>query len=911
MASPWDLFDFDPTEMQKKQATAQQPVNALQGAQKQPTGAVGAYTNPGVATPVTDPNKGLQPTKQINTSSLYIKDAAGNTIINPNAIRRPATRVPPAAGQANVPVAGQTGVPQTVQQPTAVTPSLTTPVTTESGNFAGTFNALSQSPIFQARPGVASNLAPPGALPAYQGSGEMQQVPDNDITRSREVRYQEPGNIQGGNPLDNLANLPLKGDLTRGGAGTIKDIEKQEELNAQKYLPTEAQTGIEGITTVPATTPNYDPMVGDIITAPVLSAAQKAYYEGTRPGIEDQQRSLSDVVKGYQDIGVDTLGNQIAAIQGGAAGAGNLIQDLYQRGETALADASTAAQGALTTARDEAQNIYQTAADEQRTDIAGGFTGAQTAISDQAALARGEITNAQQQLESTLGVAEAKQLAQIRGGYNAAARDLANYAQQAGGSLQGAQNYVRDIVNQAQGRQVEALTSGADIARGDIRSAEQRGQQYLENALRGNALSPFAQGGVDAFSKMGELMRQGAPQFELGEYTESPGLQYALDQARIARERSAAAGGDQLSSANIRRLQEDAMGIAMQDYQRFLDNEYRRGQFEQDEFYRQFGPLAQASQLGAGAASQVAGTDVDVARQMAQNALTSGLNLGNIATGANTNIANILAGNTGTLADTARQTGAGLANIQTGTGQGLANLMAARGAGQADITGNIAAQEAAAQQAAGAAGANLFTGEGANLANLIAQQGLSTAGVTGQEAAATGGIEAQTGANLANVIAQAGAQQAGMAQAQAGLQAPIGVNAAQNVANAYQQYLANNQALAPFYQQMAALEGQKGFSLADYLRGQGATISTGHQINYNDLKAAEAQDAMNKNAWINALASGAGMVGGALMPGGAGAGIVPSMMNALRGAFTPAASTGVGSGGSLVPGMVGMTQPVF
>ena len=221
-------------------------------------------------------------------------------------------------------------------------------------------------------------------------------------------------------------------------------------------------------------------------------------------------------------------------------------------------------------------------------------------------------------------------------------------------------------LNQGYTSALEGLQAGVTQGRTDITSG-------LTDALE--TLQPGIQAGQQASGLMAALTGAAGPEAQAqayANYAESPGQQYLRDQAERSLVRNAAATGG-LGGGNVQQaLQEQAVGLAAQDYG------------------NQFNRLGTTAQLNN-----------PFVQQGANLQSGTGQALGNMAFGAGQQAGNY-GFQTGNLLSQARgQAGRDLASISQGLGQGTANLGQTQGAGISDIFGQGGANLAGLLQGAG------------------------------------------------------------------------------------------------------------------------------------------------------------------------------------------------------------------
>lgn len=147
-------------------------------------------------------------------------------------------------------------------------------------------------------------------------------------------------------------------------------------------------------------------------------------------------------------------------------------------------------------------------------------------------------------------------------------------------------------------------------------------------------LNPWRQAGVDALGKLTEKVFAGP-----GDYTESPGYQFRLDEGQKSLERTAAAKGNVMSGAAVKAATRYGQDFATNDYDNFL----RR-------YYESLQPLERMSDQGrvtAGAMSDVsmrgAAEESQTRRAGATGMATAEHYKGDATAGGTMNAANIMA----------------------------------------------------------------------------------------------------------------------------------------------------------------------------------------------------------------------------------------------------------------------------
>lgn len=318
-----------------------------------------------------------------------------------------------------------------------------------------------------------------------------------------------------------------------------------------------------------------------------------------------------------------------------------------------------------------------------------------------------------------------------------------------------------------------AVLQGAFQGREDITGATQRaqqnilaGQQFIDAGAQealgqigqgAGVLGGFVQPGQQAFDLQAAQSGALGPEAQAAAFQafrESPGQQFALEQAERASIRNASATGG-LGGGNIRReLERQAIGFAQQD------------------FANQFARLGQVSGLGAQAAGQTAqlrgqGAGILAGRgaqqaQLSQQAASieqqTGINLGQIAQQTGLSVADIVSNISQGQAGLRTQAGRDIAAAISATSSGLAGLQQQQGAGISDIVGsqvsnignlllNQGLSDAASQQQQAIILANISTGQGSVAANVASNIGnIQAASVLGRSSALSDGIAGIAGA---------------------------------------------------------------------------------------------------------------------------------------------------------------------
>jgi hypothetical protein len=231
------------------------------------------------------------------------------------------------------------------------------------------------------------------------------------------------------------------------------------------------------------------------------------------------------------------------------------------------------------------------------------------------------------------------------------------------------------------------------------------------------------------------------------QFRNSPGQQYLLNESERAIRRNAASTGG-LGGGNVQRaLQENAIGLAAQDF----NNAFNR--------------LGQVSDRGLGAGGQMAGNMMQTGGALANLTGQNAVNAANMIYGTGTGMAagrtragEMIAGNV--------QTGStNLADINTGTGQQLSNVQQQGASQLANLLAGYGRDDQAANTQLATLLANLATGTGSQVAGLPVlgstqqTQGLINGSNLGNVAGGIGGLLGGAGAASgagAGVAAMAG-----------------------------------------------------------------------------------------------------------------------------------------------------------
>ena len=409
-------------------------------------------------------------------------------------------------------------------------------------------------------------------------------------------------------------------------------------------------------------------------------------------------------------------------------------------------------------------------------------------------------------------------------GAGQARQDVLGSTQRAIGQLRGAGGRLADAANinisELRGAE-QGLNQNFGAAQnllGGAGSTLQQGGQQAQGIINQrfdqgiNPISGFVGAGQQAQNLQAALTGALGPEAQaqaIADYQQSPGQQYAMEQAERALTRNAAAIGG-LGGGNVRReLQRQAIGMAQQDFNnRIAQLSNLSGQGLQAASTA--GQLrGQQGQLGANIAR---GTSQDLAGLAGQRA---GLNVQQGLQGLD--VARNVADIRGSTATQGAQLSQGIAQLEQQTGMSLGQLADATGRSVADIVSNI-----------GQTSAGLRTQAGRDLANAIQSTTSGLSGLQAQQGAGLADIVGQGGSQLSSLLLQQGLLDAD-AQRQLGtLLANIGVEGATNQAALASQVgqiqaagvLGKNAVVADAITKLGAQLGESGILDDIFGRGQ-------------------------------------------------------------------------------------------
>ncbi len=250
-----------------------------------------------------------------------------------------------------------------------------------------------------------------------------------------------------------------------------------------------------------------------------------------------------------------------------------------------------------------------------------------------------------------------------------AAREAAEAAEAAAAAQEGSYEMGMEYQLEAAEKAAEAQKYAADVAaKAQIESVEKsiEAQMDMYNKARADVL-PWAEAGQRALGTLEQKIQAGP-----GEFTESPGYQFRLDQGKKTLLSSAAATQSLASGRTLKALEEYGQDYASNEYDKFLNR-----------YYQSLVPLQEMAKMGQNAA-----------------AMTSTQSM---------------------------QTGASIANLQQGLGQGLSDIFMSEGRGLSDIYQNQGLAAASGYANIGNIRANLAM----NLGNIKAGQTVAQANAWG------------------------------------------------------------------------------------------------------------------------------------------------------------------------------------
>ncbi len=299
-------------------------------------------------------------------------------------------------------------------------------------------------------------------------------------------------------------------------------------------------------------------------------------------------------------------------------------------------------------------------------------------------------------------------------------------------SVRGGFNTARNDVSTGLNEGLSALRQGVDTARGDVTASSQ-------GAI--DRFNPYAQAGQGALEVEAALSGAMGPEAQaeaFANYKESPGQAYAREQQEKALVRNNAALGG-LGGGNVRSaLQEQAAGIASQNYQQDLNN------------------LRSLAGRGQQAAGSQAGIETQAGQNLANIAMTGGQTELNAQQGAANQLAQLAAQSGMTEGQIQQLLGQSLSDVYGTAGANLSGLRYGAGQDIASQLRNTGQQLSQLQMGQGTALANIDQQTAANMSNLSAQQGQQTSGLRTGLASLLANLATGQGTQQANLATQMG-----------------------------------------------------------------------------------------------------------------------------------------------------------
>lgn len=414
-----------------------------------------------------------------------------------------------------------------------------------------------------------------------------------------------------------------------------------------------------------------------------------------------------------------------------------------------------------TTTYDPNSNMGPFLGDDTRADFPQGYnpqTGTFATEADkQAALAQRQLnpmTGAMQPLEGQMtpstmpdtqynlqapqgnyGLSGAEQA--LQAGLNAQTGALTQGAYDAFGTMQGGMGQARSDMSGYLSSGLSALRGGVDTGREDINQATTSG------VARFDPYSQTGQGALDVEAALSGALGPEAQAQAFANYQESPGQQWAREQQEKSLVRNAAATGGTQSGNVLSALQEQAAGIASQNYQQDLGN------------------LRSLAERGQSAAGSQAGIETQAGRDLAQMEMSAGQSALSANTQTGAAIGNMAFQGGMNQANLQQALGQNLSNVYGGTASNLAGLRYGAGQDIASQLGMTGQQLAQLQSGQGTALANIDQQTATNAANLAAQQGQQTSGLRTDLAALLSNLAVGSGTQQSNLATQLGQAQAG------------------------------------------------------------------------------------------------------------------------------------------------------
>jgi len=248
------------------------------------------------------------------------------------------------------------------------------------------------------------------------------------------------------------------------------------------------------------------------------------------------------------------------------------------------------------------------------------------------------------------------------------------------------------LSNQASNKAQAAAADAAAKAQGYQDAAQQRAieEQQRQFDLTRQDTATQRQVGDKALNYLSGALQPGgqfAPtQFDPGQYTQSPGYQFQLEQGTQAATNALGAGGMRLSGRAAKELDRYGHGVAAQDYGNWYNRQL--GTYQQNQADKQ-NYLSRQMQL-AGIGAQGINTATNAGQNMANQAsniyTTTGANQANIAQNYGQNVGNIQAQN---MANINNQIQGGIGNyLAYQQNQKLNNLFTNQIANNSNVSGD-------------------------------------------------------------------------------------------------------------------------------------------------------------------------------------------------------------------------------
>lgn len=259
----------------------------------------------------------------------------------------------------------------------------------------------------------------------------------------------------------------------------------------------------------------------------------------------------------------------------------------------------------------------------------------------------------------------------------------------------------------------QALQQGLRAGTSAIDSALQQGRSDIQGGLQGSTgtLNPYLQPGQQSNQYQAALagaLGGQAQQQAMDRFMGSPGQQYLLDESERAIRRNAAATGG-LGGANVQRaLQENAIGLAAQDF----DNAFNR--------------LGTVSDRGLAAGGQVAGNQMAAGNALAGLAQGAGNIAAQMAYGTGNNLASGRTRAGEMIAGNLQDTSSNLSNLMYGQGRDMSNVIGQGGSNLAQLLAGAGKDTFNAESALAQLLAQISSNSGANAAGLPGIGGTST-----------------------------------------------------------------------------------------------------------------------------------------------------------------------------------------